>query len=520
MANEWLEINANDFLFPLLVFSFIIWLVILSKMQRSGYLDKLNATKALGFILMLRTQRGIRVLERVSKPRKFWRIYGEISLWVCRVSMFFIIIMLLLVIIIFILTGPTKDPMPLSTMIAVPGLNPVIPLGWGIFAFIISLVIHEFGHGLQARAHGMRLRSFGLLLLGPLPLGAFAEPEYDELTRAPRKERQRMFAAGPSTNIFLAIICFFIIVLSANQFTAINQGMHAQGIVQHEQSGAESAGLNAYDIITKIDNNYITDKQSFDNVMDNYSAGDNVTLTVIPINNTNEILIINATLGDAYEYNYYNWNLSSGKDLNNDGIVGKEDFEKYLEENREFFEQLNLMVEPGDAFLGVSGLVSSTNGVDKLAGPFAPNNSGTIIGKTVSVPFHFLSLLTTPFENKGTAINPFEENMLIAEENGVSGILGTTIMILIIESCFWLLWVNILLGLTNLIPILPFDGGHMFKDMMHGTIENVNKIRKSFGFNKWHPLSVENFVKKVSGWSSLGLFFMLILMIVLPYLVT
>ena len=74
MANEWLEINANDFLFPLLVFSFVVWLVILSKMQRSGYLDKLNATKALGFILMLRTQRGIRVLERVSKPRKFWRI--------------------------------------------------------------------------------------------------------------------------------------------------------------------------------------------------------------------------------------------------------------------------------------------------------------------------------------------------------------------------------------------------------------------------------------------------------------
>jgi len=519
MANEWLEINANDFLFPILVFSFVTWLILLSKMQRSGYLDKLNATKALGFILMLRTQKGKKLLEKISKPRKFWRIYGEVSLWVCRISMIFIIIMLLLVILIFILTGPTKDPMPISTMIAVPGLNPVIPLGWGIFAFIISLVIHEFGHGLQARAHGMRLRSFGLLLLGPLPLGAFAEPEYDELTRAPRKERQRMFAAGPSTNIFLAIICFFILVLSANQFTAINPGMHAQGIVQHEQSGAESAGLNAYDIIIKIDNYSITTYQSFESAMDEYSAGDNVSLTVIPINNNDEAILLNVTLGDAYEYNYYNWNLSSGKDLNNDGIIDKVDFDKYLDDNQDFLEQINRTVEPGDAFLGVSGIVSSTNGIDKLAGPFAPNSQGTIMGKTVSVPFHFLSLLSAPFENKGTAINSFEEEMIVAKENGFSGFIGTIGMILIVESCFWLLWVNILLGLTNLIPILPFDGGHMFKDMMHGTIEKMNRIRKSLGFSKWHPLSVENFVRKVSGWSSLGLFFMLILMIVLPYLV-
>ena len=205
MSNEWLEIDGGDFSLSLIIFGFIIWLIFLSKMQRNGYLDKLNATKALGFILMLRTQKGLKILDQVSKPRKFWRIYGEISLWVCRVSMVFIILILFLSILVFILQGP-KDPMPVTTMIAVPGLNPVIPLGWGIFAFIISLVIHEFGHGLQARAHGMRLRSFGLLLLGPLPLGAFAEPEYNELTRAPRRERQRLFAAGPSTNIFMAFL--------------------------------------------------------------------------------------------------------------------------------------------------------------------------------------------------------------------------------------------------------------------------------------------------------------------------
>ena len=153
-----------------------------------------------------------------------------------------------------------------------------------------------------------------------------------------------------------------------------------------------------------------------------------------------------------------------------------------------------------------------------MVGPFAPNNSGTAISKTISMPFHALSLLFTPFDNKGSAINPLEESMLSAEQTGLSGFLGTSTMILILELCFWLIWVNILLGLTNLIPIIPFDGGHMFRDMMHSVIEKINRIRISFGFKKWHPLAIENFVKKISGWSSLSLLFVLILMFVLPYL--
>ena len=139
MANGWMEINASDYLFPLILFSIICWLIFLSRIQKNGYLDKINATKALGFILMLRTQKGLKLLDQLSKPRKFWRIYGEISLWVCRASMVFIILFLFLAILLFIITGPTKDPMPVSTMIAVPGLNPVIPLGWGIFAFIVDI---------------------------------------------------------------------------------------------------------------------------------------------------------------------------------------------------------------------------------------------------------------------------------------------------------------------------------------------------------------------------------------------
>ena len=106
----------------------------------------------------------------------------------------------------------------------------------------MALVIHEFGHGLQARAHGMRIRAFGLLQLGPLPLGAFAEPQYEELTNAPSKERMRMFAAGPATNIFAAIVCLMFLGGLAGQFVASDDGVHVRGIVQEE--GAYNAGLD------------------------------------------------------------------------------------------------------------------------------------------------------------------------------------------------------------------------------------------------------------------------------------
>ncbi|RAH14868.1 MAG: hypothetical protein CMB56_004180 [Methanobacteriota archaeon] len=519
MSNEWLEVNFNDFIFPIILIFFISWLVLLSKMQNKGILDKLNATKALGFILMLRTQKGIKLLEKISKPRKFWRIYGEVSLWVCRLSMLFIGLLVFLSIILFVINGPAEDPPPITTMIAVPGINPVIPLGWGIIAFIISLVIHEFGHGLLARAHGMRLRSFGLLVLGPLPLGAFAEPEYDELTRAPRKERQRMFAAGPSTNIFMALICFFMLVLVSSQFSAIHSGMHARGIIQHEQSGANSSGLEAYDIITHINNSKIENKESFDNALSKYSSGDNISLTIIPKDNLDSTMQLNVTLGDAYEYRYYNWNLSSGEDLNSDGQIGRDDFDIFLENNKDLFEEFGMSVEPGDAFLGVSQLVSSSNGIDRLAGPFAKDSTGNILSKTLFTPFHLMTLIFEPINNKGKAINSFEESMLVVDDEGISGFLGAENLILVIEFFFWLIWVNLLLGLTNLIPILPFDGGHLFRDMFYGSLENINRLRKAIGLKKWHPLRLEQFVNKITGWSSLALFFILILMLGLPYLV-
>ena len=86
--------------------------------------------------------------------------------------MFIVAAGIILAVVSAIMYGSQAEARPVSELVAIPGLSPIIPLGWGVIAFVVCLVIHEFGHGIQARAHGMRVRNFGLLMAGPLPLGS------------------------------------------------------------------------------------------------------------------------------------------------------------------------------------------------------------------------------------------------------------------------------------------------------------------------------------------------------------
>ena len=73
-----------------------LWVLILSQFERRGILDKWNATRVLGGLLMLRSNRGQETIEKVAKPRAFWRLYGEVSMWTCFFVMIFIVLFLLL----------------------------------------------------------------------------------------------------------------------------------------------------------------------------------------------------------------------------------------------------------------------------------------------------------------------------------------------------------------------------------------------------------------------------------------
>ena len=154
MAASWGAVEFDWRIIPLLIFG---WYLLLKRWERDGVLDRWNATRVFGFVLMVRTKRGLDLLEKVAKPRKFWRIYGEISLWVCTFAMFMVALVVLLAFVGALLSPPDVPPPTASELVAIPGINPMIPLWWGLIGFIVALVIHEFGHGLLARGHGLSL---------------------------------------------------------------------------------------------------------------------------------------------------------------------------------------------------------------------------------------------------------------------------------------------------------------------------------------------------------------------------
>src|SRR5205823_926330 len=90
-----------------------------------------------------------------------------------------------------------NPPSP-ELLLGLPGINPIIPVGYGIFGLAVAIILHEFSHGILARVAKIRIRSLGLIFL-IFPIGAFVEPDEEELRALPRRDRARLFAAGPAT---------------------------------------------------------------------------------------------------------------------------------------------------------------------------------------------------------------------------------------------------------------------------------------------------------------------------------
>ena len=59
------------------------WYLFVLYLEDYGYLDRWNFERVLGIVLMIRTSRGRGFLEYISKNRRFWRLFGEFSIWLC-----------------------------------------------------------------------------------------------------------------------------------------------------------------------------------------------------------------------------------------------------------------------------------------------------------------------------------------------------------------------------------------------------------------------------------------------------
>lgn len=157
-----------------------------------------------------------------------------------------------------------------------PGSSIYVPFASGLIALATVLIVHEFSHGIQAVCEKIPIKSIGLLLFIILP-GAFVEPDEDELKKASKVSRLRVYGAGSMANITLALIAILIftgLAYGIPHFFA-EDGIEISRVVGDSPSeGILKEGM----VIESIDNHKINDSTSYIDIVGSFKPGDNITV--------------------------------------------------------------------------------------------------------------------------------------------------------------------------------------------------------------------------------------------------
>ena len=112
---------------------------------------------------MVRTQRG-NASDRVAKLENFGELTARFRFGFVQHSMLVVALVVLLAFVTSVLSPPTAAPPSASELVAVPGINPVIPLLGALAFIVLSFMSLDM---VYLPEDTVWIRSFGLLQLGP-----------------------------------------------------------------------------------------------------------------------------------------------------------------------------------------------------------------------------------------------------------------------------------------------------------------------------------------------------------------
>lgn len=207
----------------------VSWLLILL-LERMG---KLNVERH-AVLLIFKTKRGMDLIERISKYKRFWKVFGSLAIVVGILGMMLVVFSLSYTMYsTFFLNVPMQ-----GAKAVIPGVT--IPFWYGIIGLATVLIVHEFSHGFVARSEGVTIKNLGVVLLTIIPIGAFVEPDEEELKAKSRISRMRVYSAGSFGNILLAIFAFILMAAfsgfffdgSALKISGVVEGSPADGVLE------------------------------------------------------------------------------------------------------------------------------------------------------------------------------------------------------------------------------------------------------------------------------------------------
>ncbi len=238
-----------------------------------GYVYFRN-TKGKGPVLLYKTKHFINFIDRLANFSKlFWNIFFSSGVIFGFFFMAFIVLNLFSNA-AFIAKTPNAGE---GVMLALPGIT--IPFAGPIIALILLVFVHEFSHGIMARVENVKIKSVGVALLGFLPIGAFVDPSEKEIQKLKPFKRLKIFAAGPFSNIMLAIL--MLVVLSFIFIPAFTNSFEGIKLTKVEQDmPAETYGLEEGIIINEVNGKEVHDIIDFSSQMNelDLEPGDSVSL--------------------------------------------------------------------------------------------------------------------------------------------------------------------------------------------------------------------------------------------------
>ncbi|ESP87324.1 site-2 protease family protein [Candidatus Halobonum tyrrellensis] len=229
----------------------VAYSVVAMGLQARGYLP--NAVRVQGPLTTIHTTYGRKLLDRLSRPKRFWRAWSNLGVGVALVVMFGMFFFLVQAAVATVRNPTVTQANQPSNFLVIPGVNDFLPLEVApeiVLGLLIALVVHEGGHGLLCRVEDIEIDSLGVVLLAVIPVGAFVEPDEESQRRADRGARTRMFAAGVTNNFLVTAVAFALLFGPVAGALTPAAGVAVGGTYQG--APAADAGVSGGDRITAV----------------------------------------------------------------------------------------------------------------------------------------------------------------------------------------------------------------------------------------------------------------------------
>jgi membrane-associated protease RseP (regulator of RpoE activity) len=462
---------------------FLIYWTVVTILKSRRVLERYKIS-AYGPILLIRTEKGLNLLERLAKNKTFWRRIADSGVPAVFAGMAFMFILILIMdFVLFTSPPPPSELTNPKNVLLIPGINDWIPLEWGIIGLLVTLIVHEFSHGILCRVEGVRVKSMGVIL-ALIPIGGFAEPDEDELLdkrRTERIQRIRIFSAGVVSNFIVALFAFALF------FYLIGFLTPTVSVLGVYPDSPAYGSVDELSVIKEINGIEVTYPEDVERAL----RSENLKIKLEKDGIVREVELKNLAgpriIGLIEGYPAMDAGLKEGMIIYSINGVRTYSISSFVEvmKNTKPGEEVVLVVfhqkefqhfrfklgkhpSANSGFIGVSV-------EDQISGMRIAYSSLILdwlrsIPSQLNSPRGWLTIISMPLNFRGFG----EESAAFFIPKGFWMDKGETIFYLL-NILYWVGWIDFYVGLFNCLPAIPLDGGRV----LHETLSSV--LTRRFG---------------------------------------